>query len=167
MSIANILAEIEKYPKGIIQVTGGEPLIQPETLTLLNELKQIYKYVLLETNGEVSIANIPPSIHISMDIKPPSSGHQARIFIHNLQYLKPTDDIKIVIADEQDFEWAQKTETDLRRNGYNSPVILQPAYDILAPETLATWIGHNNNLFRLGIQLHKIIFKQKELIHDY
>jgi len=159
MDVEDIINEVNSLNTDLVEITGGEPLLQDNIYLLFEALQQQKKRVLLETNGSILIDRIPKYVHIIMDIKTPSSDGYSDTFIKNLAYLKKTDEIKIVIASFEDFEWI--LDTAVLYNLFeivDKPVILQPAFGILPEQELAAWILDSGKPFKLGVQLHKYIF---------
>lgn len=144
----------------LIQITGGEPLLQREALIeLCSELlaRRPTPRVLLETGGHLPLAGLPSALHIIMDIKLPSSGEARRDFRGNLTVLKPTDEIKFVVADETDFHaallWIEKEELDHRFE-----VLISPVWGGPALADVASWILRSGRKLRMQTQLHKWIW---------
>ncbi|RME91300.1 MAG: radical SAM protein [Candidatus Hydrogenedentota bacterium] len=160
--VEHILNEIRKYPCSRVKVTGGEPLAQKNCKFLLDALLANGYEVFLETSGSFPIASLPKQVHIAMDLKAPDSKMEFRNLYENLHFLKETDEIKIVIASYKDFLWAEHINNEYKLYERKQPVILQPAYSILDPSMLAGWIKNSKFPFRLGLQLHKIIFPDQE-----
>jgi len=158
MSEDEIFEQVSGYGINLVEITGGEPLLQSEeVLPLIDRLiKSGYK-VLVETNGSISIRDINPSAIIIMDIKTPGSGMHGKMSDINLDYIKPEDEIKFVIFDKADYEWAKQA---ISRNRLLNKcrILLSPAYGILSPETLSMWIIADRLPVRLNLQLHKYIF---------
>jgi len=158
-SIPEILKAINLYNCNLVEITGGEPLLQKNIYPLFEMLNRDKKKILLETNGSISLNRVPDYVHIIMDIKTPSSMAYSDFFIENLPYLKYSDEMKIVISNRKDFDWALNLYSSFNFNELlEKPVILQPAYKILSEKSLAMWILESGKSFKLGLQLHKYIF---------
>lgn len=159
-SIDSIIGQIAAWPSSLVEITGGEPLLQRNAYALMHKLHGIGKKVLLETSGSLLIDKVPDFVHIVLDIKAPASGESRANKYENLTLLKPTDDLKIVLADRHDFDFAenlvQKFELQKR---LQRPVILQPVFGKLEPAELGEWIKETPIPFRLGMQLHKYIYE--------
>lgn len=147
-------------------ITGGEPLLQPETTQLIQHLITAQRNVLLETNGSVLIDKVPPQTHIALDIKCPKSKMEAHNNYANLKLLKPTDALKFIVADNDDVDWALNKilEHNICQHCNNiifSPVAPQFPYNELAEKLLA--LAQNSTYaqivpyIRMQLQLHKII----------
>ena len=161
MSIAQILEIILSYPSKLVQITGGEPLLQENTYILIRDLHQAKYKILLETSGATSIQKVPHYVHISMDLKAPGSNEQDKNYFSNIDYLKRTDDIKVVIANIADFEWVKNIVQQYNLfERFDMAPILQPVFNKFSLKELANLIQYSSLPFRLGIQLHKFIYPE-------
>ena len=154
LSRAEVLARVAAFGCPLVELTGGEPLLQPGALPLLAELCDAGYEVLLETSGAVDVAPVDPRVRKIVDVKCPGSGEAERNHWPNLDLLRPTDEIKLVIADEADYRWARDLvlERQLHRR---CPVHFSPVAGELAPAALAEWILRDHLPVRLQLQLHK------------
>jgi 7-carboxy-7-deazaguanine synthase len=161
MSVDEALEKVKNFGIKLLEITGGEPLLQQESLLLIDKLLEERFHVLIETNGSLSIKNIDRRVSIVMDIKTPKSGMFEKMDLINLKYLKHTDEVKFVISDSEDYEWAK----DFIK-AYNLTekclVLLSPAYGVINPADLAGWIVQDRLPVRLNMQLHKYIFPKTE-----
>ncbi|MEJ5361236.1 MAG: radical SAM protein [Spirochaetota bacterium] len=158
LTIAHIIQTIEKYPTANhITITGGEPLIQEHTVTLLDILCKKNYPLQLETNGSISIEHIPPQVHKIVDVKTPSSGHADSFNFSNIQYLRPHDEIKFVIQDDNDYNYSKQF---MEKYLATVPCVINfsPVADTMSPQQLAEYILHDRLNVRLNIQLHKILW---------
>jgi len=157
--IDDIINTILIHETKLIEITGGEPLLQNNVFFLIKKLHEHGKIILLETNGSITIKEVPNYVHIIMDIKTPYSNGYSKNCFENLSYLKKSDEIKIVIENYRDFEWSMTIcdSYDLH-NLVEKPIILQPVFNLLSPMILAKWIIESRKFFKLGIQLHKYVF---------
>ena len=169
MTILAMLERLRTYECRTIEVTGGEPLLQPATLPLLKELCDEYATVLLETSGTLSIADVDPRVVRIVDLKCPSSGQCERNELDSIRLLTSRDEVKFVIGTRADYEWACDIT---RRNQLTErcPVVYQPvtphpnaaslklAKGGLDPRELAAWILEDGLDVRLGLQMHKMIW---------
>lgn len=156
MSIDEILGQISKYPSKYICITGGEPLLQNETLELIDVLlKRNYK-ICLETNGSINIEKISnkKSLIISLDIKCPSSNMHEKNYFKNISLLRKDDQLKFVIKDKDDYNYAKKIVNEYKPI---CMVFFQPVWGT-NPDELANWITTDGLDVKLGLQLHKIIW---------
>ncbi|MFH1154703.1 MAG: radical SAM protein [Pseudomonadota bacterium] len=159
MSLETILDRVRSFSCGLVEITGGEPLLQAGTPTLINRLLDLGRTVLLETNGSFSLAGVDPRCVRIMDIKCPLSGESGSNDTGNLDLLTPLDEVKFVLAGETDYEFARTfiTGNRLLRLGPGN-IHLSPVAGSLTPETLAHWMIRDNINARLSLQLHKLIW---------
>lgn len=157
-SLSEILAEVAKYPTRHVCVTGGEPLAQKNCLKLLTTLCDSGFDVCLETSGALDIALVDPRVARIMDLKAPSSGECSKNFLSNIVALRTSDEIKIVIASREDFDWA-KEMISVHRLVDRCTVLLSPVADQLSPTDLAEWILTEGLPVRFQIQLHKLLWE--------
>lgn len=158
MSENEIFEKIRAFGINLIEITGGEPLLQSkELLPLINRLIESRFKVLIETNGSISIKDINQNAVIIMDVKTPLSGMHEKMFFANFDFIKPDDEIKFVILGRSDYEWAK--DVIFSHNLLNKcKILLSSAYGIFSPEILAQWIIDDKLPVRLNLQLHKYIF---------
>lgn len=155
--IADILAEVARHPTQHVCVTGGEPLAQKECPALLQELCDAGYDVCLETSGALDISTIDPRVARIMDLKAPASGECERNLWSNLRHLKAGDEIKVIIADRADYDWACQQLTQHRLADL-CPVLLSPAQGSQDARQLAEWILQDGLPVRLQLQLHKLLW---------
>jgi len=155
--IDSILDEVRSLNTRRICVTGGEPLAQPGCAVLLGALCDAGFDVSIETSGALDIGVIDPRVRIVMDLKTPSSGEVDRNLWSNVDKLKPTDEVKIVVGSEDDFRWAegQVADHDLDRR---CQVLVSPVFGEVTPRQLADWVLGSARQFRYQFQLHKLIW---------
>ena len=152
-----VLAKVREYQTPLVEVTGGEPLVQPEALPLMTRLADAGLTVLLETSGAHDVSVVDRRVHIIMDLKCPDSGECPNNRWENLEYLKPNDEIKFVVASERDFRWAEATihKHQLDRRFV---VLVSPVAGAVAPLQLANWLLSSGLQVRFQLQLHKVIW---------
>lgn len=154
-SLEEILKEIRKYPCSLVEITGGEPLLQEESIELMKYLHQEGYRILLETNGTLSLKEVPPYVVKIVDIKCPDSGFSGSFLIENLNYLQSKDELKFVLASREDYVFALNFIKD---NALEERILLfSPVTNLLAPETLANWMLEEGVPAHLQLQLHKIL----------
>lgn len=141
----------------LVEVTGGEPLLQPGVLPLLAALADGGATVLLETSGALDIAPVDPRVVRIVDVKCPGSGEVARNRWENLEVLRPTDELKFVLADRADYEWACDV-VRTRRLHERCTVLFGPVWGRLAPRDLAEWMVADRLPVRMQVQLHKFLW---------
>jgi 7-carboxy-7-deazaguanine synthase len=156
MPVAQIVQRVEELALPLVEVTGGEPLAQPECLRLLAALADTGRTVLLETSGAIPIDQVDPRVTIIMDLKCPDSGEEGSNRYENLKALKPTDELKFVVANRSDFDWAVRAIRALRLERW--PILVSPVFGEVAYEELARWILASNLPLRFQLQLHKHIW---------
>ncbi|RMH47299.1 MAG: 7-carboxy-7-deazaguanine synthase QueE [Gammaproteobacteria bacterium] len=157
MAIDEVVQKVSEYPAHFVTVTGGEPLAQPSCHELLGRLCDAGYEVSLETSGALDIRDVDPRVIKVMDIKTPKSGEMARNYWPNIEALGIRDQVKFVICDRQDFDWACM-KLDEYRLHERCEVLFSPNYGQLPPENLAQWILDAGLSVRMQIQLHKIIW---------
>ncbi len=158
MSVQDVLQRVQTYSCTLVEITGGEPLIQPAVYPLMRALADAHYEVLLETGGHMDISQVDPRVKRIVDVKCPSSGEADKMHWPNLEILTANDQVKFVIGDRQDFDYAvsivQKYDLTNR-----CPVLFSPIFGQLKNQTLAEWILQTHLPVRLQIQLHKYIWK--------
>ncbi len=161
MSVDDILAQLEPLGCRLVCVTGGEPLAQPACHGLLRALCDAGYEVSLETSGAMNLADVDPRVCIVMDLKTPASQEQSRNDYNNIALLKPTDQIKFVVCDRQDYEWAKFKIDEYGLAERVADVLLSPSYEQLAAADLAQWILDDRLKVRFQVQLHKQLWGDK------
>lgn len=159
-SIAEVLAELPEYPK-LVEITGGEPLEQPAAIPLMRELLAQGYEVLLETSGAEPIARVPKGVVIICDFKCPGSGMADRNHWDNVNFLKPTDEVKFVIADRKDFDYAREAMAKHRLTE-RCKVLMSVAFGQLKEAVLVEWILAAQLEVRLNLQQHKYIWSPRK-----
>ncbi|MFZ9121185.1 MAG: 7-carboxy-7-deazaguanine synthase QueE [Methylophilaceae bacterium] len=155
-----IINQVQQYPTKFVTVTGGEPLAQKNCLDLLDQLCDLDYEVSLETGGGIDISPVNAKVKIILDIKTPKSGEAKNNFWPNLKQIKPMDEIKFVVADQEDFEWAIQTMHEHQLD--QKKILFSPVYNQLEGELLAKWILDHGIEARLQLQLHKILWGEKQ-----
>ncbi|KFB68595.1 7-carboxy-7-deazaguanine synthase QueE [Candidatus Accumulibacter vicinus] len=157
MSLPEILAEVAHHAVPHVCVTGGEPLAQPACLPLLSELSDAGHTVSLETSGALDIGGVDRRVSRIVDLKAPGSGECHRNRWQNLALLTANDELKLVLKDRADYEWARQLIVD-RQLAALCPVLLSPVEGELAATTLADWILTDRLPVRFQLQLHKVLW---------
>lgn len=158
MSVDEVVAAVEQYECPLVEVTGGEPLLQPDVFPLMSRLLECGKQVLLETGGHRSIADVPPGVVRIMDVKCPGSGESARNDWANLARLAPADQVKFVLTDRTDYEFARDVVRRESLADRVAAVLFSPAHGVLHARQLAEWILADRLPVRLQLQAHKFIW---------
>lgn len=162
MDVEAVWREATSYGARLVCITGGEPLLQGEAVyVLLNRLLDAGHTVLLETNGTLDLSTVPEGVVRIMDVKCPSSGESGKTFPGNVSLLNSRDEVKFVVADRADFDWAVEF---VRDNGLaDGPEILfSPVHGRLGATVLADWILESGVQARLQLQLHKVLWPGRE-----
>lgn len=157
MSISEIMGEVASFSPRYVTVTGGEPLAQADSLVLLAALCDRGYSVSLETSGALDIARVDTRVSRIVDIKTPGSGEVEKNHWNNLAYLTSHDEIKFVLCDRADYDWARQKLLELKLDTI-CPVLFSPAYGQLVPADLAAWILQDQLPVRLQLQLHKLLW---------
>ena len=161
MTIGEVLRRVAELNCRRVEVTGGEPLCQASSLQLLSRLCDAGHETLLETNGSLDIAAVDSRVIRIVDFKCPSSGESALNHWPNVEHLRGSDEVKFVIADRKDYEFARHAV--LRRNLVaKCAVIFSPVGGLMDPGELAKWILDDGLDVRVGLQLHRIIWPDKD-----
>ncbi len=160
LSINDVLERALATGDSLIEVTGGEPLLQEEVYSLMSQLCDAGKTVLLETSGALSIARVDPRVRIILDLKTPGSGEVGSIDWSNLSRVKPTDEMKFVICDRIDFDWAVDV---IREHNLTSRchVLVSGAFGQVEPVDLSSWVLESGLNMRYQLQLHKLLWGAK------
>jgi 7-carboxy-7-deazaguanine synthase len=158
MSVDEALAAVDAYGCPTVEITGGEPLLQADVYPLMQRLLESGKTVLIETGGHRSIAQVPPGVIRVMDIKCPGSGESQKNDWSNLDCLTARDQVKFVLADRVDYEWAREVVTRERLAERCGTVLFSPVHGELALRDLAEWVLADRLPVRLQVQLHKYIW---------
>lgn len=157
MSQESIVAAVRALGADLVEVTGGEPLSQPGTVPLLERLLAEGCEVLLETSGALPIGQVPEGVRRIVDLKTPDSGEAARNDWHNLEALRPGDEIKFVIGSRGDYEWSRDT-IRAHRLHERATVLLSPVWESDVRQSLAEWMLEDRLPARYQLQIHKLIW---------
>lgn len=160
MEITDILAKVAEFGTKYVTVTGGEPLAQKDCHHLLKALCDAGYSVSLETGGAMDISAVDKRVSVILDIKTPASGELANNVWGNLDYLKGTDEVKFVLCDRADYDWAKALLTT-HGIAEKCPVLFSPVYGQVNPTALAEWVLADKLPVRLQVQLHKILWGEK------
>jgi 7-carboxy-7-deazaguanine synthase len=158
MSIDEVVARVKDYACDLVEVTGGEPLLQKEVYPLMQRLLDDRFTVMLETGGHRSIAEVPAAVIRVMDVKCPGSGESHRNDWTNMGRLTARDEVKFVITDRADYDFARQVVADHRLIERVAAVLFSPVHGELDPKQLAAWILADGLKVRMQLQLHKYIW---------
>ena len=156
MSIDEIVDEIKKYNCRLIEVTGGEPLLQKESIKLMEILLNDNYKVMLETGGSLPITKVPKEVIKVVDFKCPSSKMHKKNDWNIIEDLQKYDEIKFVIGNQQDYEWAKNKIEQF--NLYNKKLLFSPVHDVMSAKELSEWVLNDGLKVRIQLQLHKYIW---------
>ena len=154
-SLADIIVKVLEYNCPLVEITGGEPLLQANVLPLMTRLCDLGKRVLLETSGSIDVAPVDPRVVKIMDLKCPNSGEVGKNLYANLRHLDKKDEVKFVIADRPDYDWAK---SQIATHAIPGTILFAPVWGKLPLKELAEWILADKLLVRLQTQWHKHIW---------
>ena len=158
MSVAEVLGAVDATGCPLVELTGGEPLLQDDVYPLMDALVAAGRTVLLETGGHISLARVPDGVVKIVDVKCPRSGESARTHWPNLEQLGPRDEVKFVIQDRADYQFACGIVRQYRLDMRCGAVLFSPVHGVLAPRDLAAWMLEDRLPARLQLQVHKYIW---------
>ncbi len=162
LSIDDIITTIQEYdPIKLVEITGGEPLLQPEVFQLIELLHKNGNTILLETNGSILLRSVPEFVIKIVDVKCPGSGEENSFLLENLEYInKEKDEIKFVLSDNFDYNWAK--DFVMKYNLKDYEILFSPVSEKLEPQDLAKWITEDKLPVRMQLQLHKMIWDKNK-----
>jgi 7-carboxy-7-deazaguanine synthase len=158
MSIEQVMADVAAFECPVVEITGGEPLLQPDVYPLMRDLLERGHTVLLETGGHRSIAQVPAGVVRIVDVKCPASGESQKNDWSNLDLLTPTDEVKFVVQDRVDYEFAKDVIARHALPGRCAAILVSPVHGVLSGRELAEWILADRLPVRLQLQAHKYIW---------
>jgi 7-carboxy-7-deazaguanine synthase len=158
MSIDEVMAAVDSFECPVVEITGGEPLLQREVYPLMERLLGEGRTVLVETGGHRSVAEVPSGVIKILDVKCPGSGEASKMDWSNLSRLTADDQVKFVIKDREDYEYARDITTRERLANRVAAVLFSPVHGVLHPRELAEWILADRLSVRLQLQAHKYIW---------
>jgi 7-carboxy-7-deazaguanine synthase len=161
VSIADIAQRVAAYTPRYVTVTGGEPLAQPNCLPLLETLCDAGYEVSLETGGAMPLTGVDARVVTVLDLKTPASGEMQRNDYNNIALLRPHDQVKFVICDRDDYEWARFKLDEYRLHERAADVLFSPSFGQLEGRQLAEWILADNVPVRMQLQLHKLLWNDE------
>lgn len=154
-TLDDIIAKVRSYNCSLVEITGGEPLLQPNVFPLMTRLGDLGQRVLLETSGSIDVSGVDPRVVKIMDLKCPGSGESAKNLYANLRHLTAKDEVKFIIADRADYDWAKQKLLEYKISGV---VLFAPVWEKLALKELAEWILADKLTVRMQTQWHKHIW---------
>ena len=156
--IDDVVAEVEKYGCQLVEVTGGEPLLQDAVYPLMSELLSRGKTVLLETGGHRSTERVPEPVVTILDVKCPGSGEADHMDWDNLNRLRPRDEVKFVVQDRADYDYARGVIDRFALAERAAAIHLSPVHGVMDPKTLSEWVLADRLPVRVQLQIHKYIW---------
>jgi len=157
-SVDDVLADVERHECSLVEITGGEPLLQEDAYTLMQQLLARGKTVLLETGGHRSTERVPDEVVTVLDVKCPGSGEAPRMHWENLERLRPHDEVKFVVKDRDDYEYAREVIARYDLPARAAAIHLSPVHGVMNPRTLSEWVLADSLPVRVQLQLHKYIW---------
>jgi 7-carboxy-7-deazaguanine synthase len=158
MSVDDITRKVDEFGCNLVELTGGEPLLQKDVYPLMQRLLEAGRTVMVETGGHLSIEKVPAEVIRIVDVKCPGSGEAARNHWENLRLLSPHDEVKFVIRDRADYEYARDVVARYDLVARTAAVLFSPVHGALAAKDLAEWILADRLVVRLQLQAHKYIW---------
>ena len=156
LTITEIIKRVEEFETPIVEITGGEPLMHKGVDELAQELLNLHKEVLIETNGSYSIKTLPKEVVKIIDIKTPTSGEGDSFLQENLAFIDSKDEVKFVIGSQEDYNWSLNFIKS--SSIVTDKIIFSPVWGVLEPQELTKWIVQDRAPVRLGLQIHKFIW---------
>lgn len=157
-TIDEIVAKVKSYNCKLVEITGGEPLVQENVHILIKQLCELGYEVLLETGGSLPIERVDKRVKIIMDLKTPYSKMEKKNRYENIQFLKPTDEVKFVIGSSEDYDWVKEILVKYNLVNRVEQVLLSPVFDKVENMELAEWILRDKLNVRFQLQMHKYIW---------
>jgi len=156
-STDEIINKVKSYSCNLVEITGGEPLMQNECLNLMKKLCDSGFDVMLETGGSLPIDSVDPRVMIIMDLKCPSSGMMKKNLYDNIELLKKIDEVKFVISNREDYDWSKEILTKYQINK-KCDILFSVVFGLLEPITIVNWILEDKLNVRFQLQMHKFIW---------
>ncbi len=157
ITLVSVMDKLDEFDTPLVELTGGEPLLQPKTPDLISMLLEQDYQVLVETNGSLDISLIPEGAIAIMDIKCPSSGQTEHVMWENVWKLRPQDEVKFVVSDRHDYEWARGIIRE-RFAHENTKILMSAVFGELPPGKLVAWMLEDKLWARFQMQIHKYIW---------
>ena len=157
--LGDVVSRVDAYDCSLVEVTGGEPLLQEDVYPLMLELLDRGKTVLLETGGHRSTERVPDGVVTILDVKCPGSGEAAKMHWQNLDRLRPHDEVKFVVKDRADYDYARDVISRYDLGHRAAAIHLSPVHAVMNPRTLSEWVLADNLPVRVQLQLHKYIWE--------
>jgi 7-carboxy-7-deazaguanine synthase len=160
-SLDEVFGEVVRFECPLVEITGGEPLLQKNVLSLMTALCDADRTVLIETSGAHDISGIDPRVHRIMDLKTPSSGEVARNLYANIAFLNHRDEVKFVIGSRDDYEWSREQMECHQLTNRVKAVLLSPVFGRIEPRQIVEWMLEDRLSARFQLQIHKFIWEPR------
>ena len=160
LSLEEVVQQVETFSLPLVEITGGEPLMQEDVYPLMEALLEKGYKVMLETGGAIPIDRVPETVIKIVDIKCPGSGEDKKNHLQNLEFLSEHDELKFVLLDRADYEWSREL---LKSINPTNQILFSPVYDKLDLKDLSQWILEDKLPVRLQTQLHKVIWSKNAI----
>ncbi len=157
-SLGNVFAAVMKFPCPLVELTGGEPLLQKNVLPLMTMLADAGRTILLETSGAHDISAVDPRVHRIVDLKTPGSGEFERNLWSNMEHLTKLDEVKCVMGSREDYEWSREKIQKFDLTNRCRAVLFSPIFGRIDPREIVEWILADNLDVRFQLQMHKFIW---------
>jgi 7-carboxy-7-deazaguanine synthase len=157
-TLTEIIGAVAAFKRSLVEITGGEPLLQKNVLPLMTMLADAGYSVLLETSGAHDISKVDPRVHRIMDLKTPGSGEVERNLFSNIEYLTTRDEVKFVIGSREDYEWSREKVERYKLSDRCRAVLFSPIFGRIDPREIVEWILADNLPVRFQLQMHKFIW---------
>jgi 7-carboxy-7-deazaguanine synthase len=158
MTLEDVLSRVRDYGCDVVEITGGEPLLQKEVYPLMQRLLDEGRTVMIETGGHLSVDAVPQGVIRVIDVKCPGSGESEKVHWQNLERLRPTDEVKFVIRDRADYDFARAVVARYALTSQVAAVLFSPVHGVMNPRELAEWMLADRLQVRLQLQAHKYIW---------
>lgn len=158
MTVEDVMSRVREYGCDVVELTGGEPLLQKDVYPLMQRLLDEGRTVMIETGGHLSVDDVPEGVVRVIDVKCPGSGESASVHWGNLERLRPTDELKFVIKDRGDYEFARDVVARYGLTSKTAAVLFSPVHGVMNARELAEWILADGLPVRLQLQAHKYIW---------
>jgi 7-carboxy-7-deazaguanine synthase len=158
MTVEDVVSRVREYGCDVVEITGGEPLLQKDVYPLMHRLLDEGHTVMLETGGHLSADDVPPGVVRVIDVKCPGSGEADKVHWPNLERLRSTDEVKFVIKDRADYEFARDVVAKHQLVSRAAAVLFSPVHGVMHPRELAEWMLADRLPVRLQLQAHKYVW---------
>jgi 7-carboxy-7-deazaguanine synthase len=159
MTLSEVVAKVLAFDCPLVEITGGEPLLQKNVLPLMKELCDRHKILLIETSGAHDISRIDPRVHRIMDLKTPGSGESERNCYENIPHLTKRDEVKFVIGSREDYLWSKEKIQQFDLAARCGTVLFSPIFGRIEPRAIVEWMLEDRLQVRFQLQMHKFIWE--------